>query len=255
MPSGNTAIAIYKHLCALYDKGLVSFAHVCCFNLDEFVGIPRDHPRSQHTYMWNNFFSRVDVKRENIFFLEGNSDDLEIECSRFEAELARHGGLDFAFFSTGGDGQVARNEPGSSLKSKTRAKTLATDTVEQLAQRWGVADAKTVPRVTLTVGVGTLLAANEVLVLFSGSTRARSLEAALEKGVNHMFPVSAFQRHPKVIFVCDEDATLELRVKTVGYFKGLEKTTKRLQQRSAAAGNPSLGASTGNAVASKRLRT
>lgn len=162
MPSGHTAVAIYERLAAMHAEGKVSFKNVCVFNLDEFVGIPRDHPHSQHTYMWVNLFSKVDFKRENIYFLDGNAFDLEIECRRFEAELARRGGLDFAFFSTGGNGQVARNEPGSSMASLTRAKTLAADTVEQLAQRWGVSNVRDVPKLTLTVGVGTLLAAKDV---------------------------------------------------------------------------------------------
>jgi glucosamine-6-phosphate deaminase len=110
---------------------------------------------------------------------------------------------------------VARNEPGSSLASRTRPKTLAADTKEQLALRWRVPQDE-VPTLTLSVGVGTLLAARDVLVLFAGSKRARALEAALEQSVNHMYPVSAFQRHKRVLFVCDEDAILELKVKTVG---------------------------------------
>ena len=119
-----------------------------------------------------------------------------------------------AFFFLGEFGQVARNEPGSSLTSQTRPKTLAADTKEQLALRWHEPQEE-VPTLTLSVGVGTLLVAKEVVVLFAGSKRARALEAALEKSVNHMYPVSAFQRHKKVLFVCDEDAVLELKVKTV----------------------------------------
>jgi glucosamine-6-phosphate deaminase len=125
-------------------------------------------------------------------------------CAAFERALGALGGASLALFSTGADGHVARNEPGSSLQSRTRPKTLAADTLEQLAQRWRVPPAE-LPRVALTVGVGTLLDAQEVLVLFSGSKRARALEAALEKGINHMFPVSAFQRHKKV--TCVENFT------------------------------------------------
>ena len=238
------------------------------FNIDEYVGLPRLDPNSQHSYMWDNFFRVVDAKRENVHFLDGNASDLAAECVRFEAAIEACGGIDLAFFSTGRAGHVARNEPGSSLKSRTRPKTLDDDTLEQLTLRWqrqqqqaeqpqqapggdggngssssssgsnngsngggnggGGGAATAVPKVTLTMGVGTLLGAKEVVVLFSGTARARALEAALEMGVNHMFPVSAFQRHQKCLFLCDEDATIELRVKTVKYFKGLATTATEL---------------------------
>jgi glucosamine-6-phosphate deaminase len=242
-PTGNTAKGVYAHLCTLFKTGKVSFEHVVTFNIDEYVALPRLNPNSQHSYMWDNFFRVVDIRRENVNFLDGNASDLDAECARYEAAIAASGGIDLAFFSTGRAGHVARNEPGSSLKSRTRPKTLDDDTMEQLAVRWarqpataangsgdgggggGGGSDMPVPKVTLTMGVGTLLESKEVVVLFSGSARARALEAALEFGVNHMFPVSAFQRHPRVLFLCDEDATLELRVKTVKYFEGLAKTT------------------------------
>ena len=143
--------------------------------MDEYVGMGRDHPNSQHSFMWKHFFSEVDVLRENCHFLDGGAVDLAAECGRFEAAMASAGGLDFTFFSTGEAGQVARNEPGSSLKSRTRPKTLATDTVEALALRWSLPRGQ-VPTVTLSVGVGTLVSAREVVTVFSGSRRARALE-------------------------------------------------------------------------------
>lgn len=228
LPSGSTATLVYRRLVELHESGRLDLAHVVCFGLDEYVGIPRDHPNSQHTYMWKHLFSRVNVPAAQAHMLDGNAADLEAECARYEAAVAANGGIDLAFFSTGADGHVARNEPGSSLGSGTRPKTLAWDTLQQLAGRWGCSPAE-VPNVTLTMGMQTLLGAREVVVVFSGSNRAKALEAALERGVNHMFPVSVFQKHAKVLFVCDEDATLELRMKTVAYFKGLDETARRLQ--------------------------
>mmetsp|Transcript_15148 Transcript_15148/g.31766 ORF Transcript_15148/g.31766 Transcript_15148/m.31766 type:complete len:297 (-) Transcript_15148:88-978(-) len=229
LPSGKTSVGVYQHLVKLYEAGEIDFTHVVTFCLDEFAELHQDHPQSQHTYMWSNLFGKVNIQRENVNILDGNAADLEAECALFEEKLAALGGLDLVFFSTGPDGHVARNEPGSSLKSITRPKTLALDTHEALSTRWGVPKGQ-IPKVCLTMGIGTMRAAKDVLVMFNGSSRARALEAALEKGVNHMFPVTAFQKHRSVVFVCDEDATLELRVKTVHYFKGLQKTAEAIEE-------------------------
>jgi glucosamine-6-phosphate deaminase len=163
------------------------------------------------------------MRRENVHMLDGTcgKDAWAATCAAFEEKIAAHGGLDLVFCSTGGDGHVARNEPGSSLKSRTRPKTLAHDTKVQLAARWGVA-VDAVPGVALTMGIGTIMDAKRVLVLFASVHRAYALERCLEHGINHMYPVSMLQQHPEVTFACDEDATFELRVKTVKYFKSLE---------------------------------
>jgi len=118
----------------------------------------------------------------------------------------------------GPDGHIAFNEPGSSLASRTRVKTLAQDTLEANARFFGN-DINKVPKQALTVGVGTVMDAEEVMILITGSYKAFALYKAIEEGINHMWTVSAFQQHPRTLIICDEDATLELRVKTVKYFK------------------------------------
>lgn len=122
----------------------------------------------------------------------------------------------------GPDGHIAFNEPGSSLNSRTRVKTLAQDTLEANA-RFFDNDINKVPKQALTVGVGTVMDAKEVMILITGSNKAFALYKAIEEGINHMWTVSAFQQHPRTLIICDEDATLELRVKTVKYFKVLLK--------------------------------
>lgn len=122
------------------------------------------------------------------------------------------------FPGIGPDGHIAFNEPGSSLASRTRVKTLAQDTLEANARFFGN-DIEKVPKQALTVGVGTVMDAKEVMILITGSHKAFALYKAIEEGINHMWTVSAFQQHPRTIILCDEDATLELRVKTVKYFK------------------------------------
>ncbi|XP_077983769.1 glucosamine-6-phosphate deaminase 2-like [Glandiceps talaboti] len=220
LPTGSTPLGMYKKLVEFYKNGDLSFKYVKTFNMDEYVGLERDHPESYHTYMWDNFFKHIDIVPENVNLLDGNAPDLGTECDNFEKKITEAGGVDLFIGGIGPDGHIAFNEPGSSLVSRTRVKTLAQDTIEANA-RFFNGDISKVPTMALTVGVGTVMDAREVMILITGGHKAFALYKAIEEGVCHMWTVSAFQQHPKSIFVCDDDATLELRVKTVKYFKGL----------------------------------
>ncbi|NXR34285.1 GNPI1 isomerase, partial [Zosterops hypoxanthus] len=190
------------------------------FTLGLPTGLPRDHPESYHSFMWNNFFKHIDISPENVHILDGNAPDLQAECDAFEEKIKAAGGIELFVGGIGPDGHIAFNEPGSSLVSRTRVKTLAMDTILANA-RFFDGDLSKVPTMALTVGVGTVMDAREVMILITGAHKAFALYKAIEDGVNHMWTVSAFQQHPNTVFVCDEDATLELKVKTVKYFKGL----------------------------------
>lgn len=229
LPTGSTPIGTYKKLIEFCKEGSVSFRYVKTFNMDEYVALPRDHPESYHSFMWNNFFKHIDIQPENVNLLDGNAKDLTQECENYEKKIEEAGGIDLFIGGIGPDGHIAFNEPGSSLASKTRLKTLAVDTIEANA-RFFNNDLSKVPCEALTVGVGTVMAAREVMILITGSHKALALSKAVEEGVSHMWTVSAFQMHPKALFVCDEDATLELRVKTVKYFKGLMRVHNKLLQ-------------------------
>ena len=185
-----------------------------------YCGLPRKHKESYHTFMWENLFRHVDIQPQNANILDGNATDREGECRRYEEKIAAVGGIKLFLAGIGPDGHIAFNEPGSSLSSRTRVKTLAQETVVANARFFG-GDMKAVPRFALTVGVGTVLDAEEVLVIITGTHKAYALAKCVEEGVNHMFTVSSIQMHPKGIIVCDEDATLELRVRTAKYFKSL----------------------------------
>ncbi|XP_065577043.1 glucosamine-6-phosphate isomerase-like isoform X2 [Artemia franciscana] len=184
------------------------------------TGLPKNHPESYHHYMWENFFSKIDILAENVHILNGNADDLKMECKKFEEEITKAGGVDLCIGGIGPDGHIAFNEPGSSLSSRTRVKTLAYDTIRANA-RFFDNDITKVPTRALTVGVGTVMDSKEVMILVTGAHKALALSKAVEEGVNHMWTVSAIQMHPKGMIVCDETATLELRVRTVKYFKSL----------------------------------
>ncbi|XP_015453076.1 glucosamine-6-phosphate isomerase 2 isoform X2 [Pteropus alecto] len=190
LPTGSTPLGCYKKLIEYHKNGDLSFKYVKTFNMDEYV-------------------------------------DLQAECDAFEKKIKEAGGIDLFVGGIGPDGHIAFNEPGSSLVSRTRLKTLAMDTILANAKYFD-GDLSKVPTMALTVGVGTVMDAREVMILITGAHKAFALYKAIEEGVNHMWTVSAFQQHPQTIFVCDEDATLELRVKTVKYFKGLMHVHNKL---------------------------
>jgi len=222
LPTGSTPLGTYRELIKFYNDGKVSFKNVVTFNMDEYVGLPEDHPESYHSFMWNNFFSHINIKKENVHILNGNAEDLEAECAAYEAAIEAAGGVDLFMGGIGPDGHVAFNEPFSSLQSRTRIKTLTTDTIIANS-RFFDNDVNKVPKTALTVGVGTVMAAKEVLILCNGHNKARALQAAVEGPVCQEWTISALQQHPHGIIVCDEAATAELKVGTYKYFKDIEK--------------------------------
>jgi glucosamine-6-phosphate deaminase len=221
LPTGSSPLGTYKELIELYKKGMVSFKNVVTFNMDEYIGIPDDHPESYHSFMWNNFFKHIDIKKESVNILNGNANDLQKECEDYEGRIRKVGGIQLFLGGIGPDGHIAFNEPGSSLASRTRIKTLTYDTIVANA-RFFDNDITKVPKTALTVGVATVLDAKEVLIIINGYKKARALAMVVEAGVNHMWTVSALQLHPHGIIVCDDEATLELKVGTVKYFKDIE---------------------------------
>ena len=227
LPTGSTPLGTYNKLIQFYKEGSVSFKYVKTFNMDEYVGLPRDHPESYHSFMWDNFFKHIDIDPKNAHILDGNAPDLDEECKNYERLIKEAGGIELFMGGIGPDGHIAFNEPGSSLASRTRVKTLADDTIQANA-RFFDNDLSKVPHMALTVGVGTVMDAKEVMILITGSHKAFALYKAIEEGVNHMWTVSAFQMHPATLFICDEDATDELRVKTVKYFMSLMKFHNKL---------------------------
>jgi glucosamine-6-phosphate deaminase len=225
LPTGSSPLGIYRELITLYKQGKLSFARVCTFNMDEYVGLPGDHPQSYRRFMWDNFFSHIDIAGKNAHILNGMAADLAGECAAYEEAMASAGGIELFLGGMGADGHIAFNEPGSSLYSRTRVKTLARDTKIANARFFG-GDPEQVPSTALTVGVGTIMEAREVLIIVTGHHKARALQAAVEGGVNHMWTLSCLQMHPRALIVCDEAATDELKVGTVRYFKDIENENR-----------------------------
>ena len=222
LPTGSSPLGTYAGLIKLYQAGLVSFQHVVTFNMDEYVGIPQDHPQSYHTFMWANLFNHIDIQGKNVNILNGNAPDMKAECQAYEDKIKSVGGIDLFLGGIGPDGHLAFNEPGSSLASRTRDKELNYDT-KIANSRFFDNDVDKVPVSSLTVGVGTVMDSKEVLIIVNGFNKSRALQHGVEEGVNHMWTISALQLHPRGMIVCDEAATYELKVGTYKHFKDVEK--------------------------------
>jgi len=227
LPTGSTPIKMYRKLVEYNRNGELSFKYVKTFNMDEYVGLPRTHRESYHTFMFEHLFKHIDIDPKNVHILDGNAKDLDVECQKYEKLIEESGGIELFIGGIGPDGHIAFNEPGSSLVSRTRVKTLAKDTIIANA-RFFDGDVDAVPKQALTVGVGTVMDAKEVMVLITGAHKAFALYKTIEEGVSHMWTVSAFQQHPRTLIICDENATLELRVKTYKYFKDLWSVHEKL---------------------------
>ncbi len=222
LPTGSSPIGTYKELVRLHKEGKISFRNVITFNMDEYVGIAETHPESYHYFMHHHLFDHIDIPAENINILNGNAAHLDAECRRYEEKIAALGPIHLFLGGIGPDGHIAFNEPGSSLGSRTRIKTLTHDTIIANA-RFFDNKFEDVPKTALTVGVGTVLDAEEVVILISGYGKAHALHQVVEEGVNHMWTVSALQTHKKGMLICDEESTYELKVGTVKYFKDIER--------------------------------
>jgi glucosamine-6-phosphate deaminase len=207
LPTGSSPIGTYKELVRLHQSGEVSFKNVITFNMDEYVNLPEEHPESYHYFMYKHLFNYIDIPRESIHILDGNAKDLELECQEYEEQIERAGGIRLFLGGIGPDGHIAFNEPGSSLSSRTRIKTLTYDTIVANSRFFDEMDA------------------DEVLVIVSGYNKSRALQQCVEQGVNHMWTLSMLQLHKHGIIVCDDESTMELKVGTVRYFKDIEQKT------------------------------
>lgn len=222
LPTGGTPLGTYAELIRRHKAGDVSFRHVITFNMDEYIGLLKEHEQSYYSFMWTNFFSHIDILPENAHILNGNAEDIEAECERYEAKIKEVGGIDLFMGGIGPDGHIAFNEPGSSLTSRTRVKSLTTDTIIANS-RFFDNDLNKVPKTAVTVGVGTVMDAREVMILANGHNKARAIREAVEGPVSQRWTITCLQLHPHGIIVCDEEACDELTVGTYRYFKDIEK--------------------------------
>ena len=190
--------------------------------MNEFIGLDKKAPQSCHSYMKEQLLDHVDSKASNVYILDGKTNNYEKECENFEHAILEKGGIDLFVGGVGSDGHIAFNEPFSSLSSRTRVKTLTTETMKVKAKLFDN-DIKKVPHTVLTVGIGTIMNAKEVLLLATGEEKANATKAAIEGSINHRWAVSALQTHRHGIYLCDEGAASKLEQETVTYLKDIER--------------------------------
>lgn len=222
LPTGSTPLGVYRELIKMYQQNKVSFANVITFNMDEYVGLPADHPQSYHYFMFENFFNHIDIKKENIHILNGMAKDIEKECADYEQSILACGGIELFLGGIGEDGHIAFNEPFSSLSSRTRIKTLTSDTIK-VNSRFFDNDITQVPTTAMTVGVGTIMDAREVMILANGNKKAKAVYQGIEGAISHKWTITAMQNHKHGIIVCDDAAASLLAPETIKYFKDIER--------------------------------
>lgn len=206
--TGGTPKGLYNRLIEAHERRELDFSKLITFNLDEYVGLPPDHEQSYAHYMWTNLFDHVNVTESQVHIPHGMAEDVDGHCRWYERRIEEAGGIDLQILGIGANGHIAFNEPGSSLGSRTRIKTLSTKTVEDNARYF--ADPDMVPEYAITMGVGTIMEADEVLLLASGERKAKAMKKTLEGSLTAMTPASMVQMHRFAHVLIDEDAASAL---------------------------------------------
>jgi glucosamine-6-phosphate deaminase len=222
LPSGSTPLGMFEALARYYKEGKVSFENVVFFGMGEYVGVGAGDEHGFQYFLWDKFLKYVNIKKEHVYFLDGLTTNFSKECANYEKAIAAAGGVNLFIGGVGEDGHIAFNEPYSSLSSRTRAKLLAPSTI-RANSRFFDNDESKVPPMVLTIGIQTMMDADEVMILASGGAKANAIKHAVCGGISHVWPVSVLQQHPHGIIACDEDATGELDMETIAYFKEIDK--------------------------------
>ena len=225
LATGSTPIGLYEALVRMHKTDGLDFSDVTTFNLDEYVGIPPNHPCSYHTFMATHFFNAVNIPTENCHIPQSTVVGHEEFCERYEAEIVNAGGIDIQVLGIGKDGHIGFNEPSSSLGSRTRIKTLAQSTLEANAPHFG-GIVEAVPKMAITMGVGTIMESRQCLLLASGESKAEAITNAVEGPITAEVPASVLQMHPRTVVVIDEAAAWQL--KRVDYYKQVYKNKQKL---------------------------
>jgi len=213
--TGGTPLGLYKELIRMHKEEGLDFSKVTTFNLDEYVGIPPEHSQSYHYFMWENLFKHINVDPRYVHIPQGMAKDVDEFCEWYEERIKYYGGLDLQILGIGANGHIAFNEPGSSLGSRTRIKTLKQET------RWDnkrfFESHEEVPQYAITMGVGTIMDAKALLLLASGKGKAEAIRATVEGPITALYPATIVQMHRKAFIICDEGAASKLSTEYSGY--------------------------------------
>lgn len=209
LPTGGTPIPLYRALVQAYERGDADFSRATTFNLDEFMGVGRGDAGSYRTFMDRHLFDHVNLPARQAHVLDGLAADWRREVTRYETRITRAGGLDLVILGIGRNGHLGFNEPGPSLAARTHKVRLTTETRRANASlfegRWSK-----VPREALSMGIGTILGARQVILIATGSAKARIVARALQGPVTTRVPASLLQAHPQVKVLLDRDAASQL---------------------------------------------
>jgi glucosamine-6-phosphate deaminase len=219
LAAGVTPLGMYQELIRMHKEEGLDFSQVRTFNLDEYVGLPKHHPQCYYYFMHENLFKFINIPKHNIHIPSGTTDNYEAFCRWYEERIAECGGIDLQILGIGTDGHIAFNEPGSSLGSRTRIKTLSKTTVDENSPLFD--SVEDVPIYAITMGVGTILEARKTLLLANGSKKAKPVAEAIEGPISSMITASALQLHREAMCILDEEAASELKHKD--YYKWVQK--------------------------------
>jgi glucosamine-6-phosphate deaminase len=211
LATGSSPLGVYKRLIALHKKGEMDFSQVSTFNLDEYLGLKKDHPQSYAYYMEEKLFQHVNLKRENIHMLSGTPENIDDHCREYEEKIKETRGIDIQILGLGRNGHIGFNEPSSSLASLTRVKTLTEDTIEANARFFSAPEE--IPRYSLTMGIGTILEARMLVLLAYGKKKAAAIQKSVEGPVTATVPASVLQLHPEVKVIIEREAGSQLILK------------------------------------------
>jgi glucosamine-6-phosphate deaminase len=227
LATGSTPVALYQQLIAAHRAGAVSFKQVSSFNLDEYLGLSGDHPQSYRHFMNQQLFSHIDINTLNTFVPLGDAQDPVAACEAYEAAIKTLGGIDIQLLGIGRNGHIGFNEPSSSLRSRTRVKTLTRATIDDNARFFGPDEFQ--PHLSLTMGIGTILESKKVLLLATGENKAEAIKATVEGPLTAACPASALQLHEHAVLIIDEAAASQLS--DVDFYKHIEVENQKLLER------------------------
>lgn len=227
LATGSTPVALYKELIAAYQSSRVSFKNVSSFNLDEYLGLAGSHTQSYRYFMNQQLFDHIDIDKTQTAVPPGDATDPFAACEDYEREIKRKGGIDIQLLGIGRNGHIGFNEPSSSLKSRTRVKTLTRATIDDNARFFGPDEYQ--PHLSITMGIGTILESRKVVLLATGTNKAEAIKATVEGPLTAACPASALQLHEQVVLVIDEAAASQLS--DVDFYKHIEIENQKLLDR------------------------
>ena len=210
LATGGSTILTYEALIKKYKQEQISFKSVTTFNLDEYVGLSPNHPQSYRHYMNNKFFDHIDINYKNVFIPECFDDDYLATCEKYESTIKRRGGIDIQLLGIGTNGHIGFNEPTSSLNSRTRVKTLTQSTIENNSRFFK--ENETQPSLAITMGIGTIMEAKQILLLGIGQHKSKAIAEVIEGPVTSFFPGTVLQQHKNAIVVVDKHAASDLKL-------------------------------------------